>query len=263
MSSTSQHGGPRLSAQRTNEYLSFEAAQSILHAADLSHQLGEPFTRFVTIHWESAGIPDDQAAAATGAVVNLVSDWARRKGRKILWAWVRENGPTKGSHLHLLLACPLELQIGRMWRGWLRTITDRPYRKRVIKTCSIGGSLSASTSSPERFRENLFRAAAYCCKGVRPEHALIFDLPRCERSGTIVGKRSGVCQRLNREIEKQQGETAGPFKMDRFSYAGRDRLSLGLSRRKHWFRIHVPIDWRYPTISIRWTARNWNCRQIA
>ena len=110
------HGGARLRADRTSDHLTSKQARAILLAALAAEWIGEPFTRLVTVHWERAGISDNHAAIATGKLTKLMQDWARRRGARILWAWARENDKGKGSHLHLLLACPPHLPIGRMWR---------------------------------------------------------------------------------------------------------------------------------------------------
>ena len=194
----SSHGGARLRADRLSDHLALHHARAIMLAALEAHDIGEPFTRMVTVHWQRAGIPDDRAALATGKLIKLASDWARRRGGRILWAWARENDKGKGSHLHLLIACPAHLPIGRMWRRWLRSITGRPYRAGAIDTQRIGGSLAAPVRDPAAYRQNLFNAAAYVCKGIRQDDIASLGLPRTEDGGRVIGKRSAVCQPLLR-----------------------------------------------------------------
>jgi hypothetical protein len=165
-------------------------------AALAANDIGHPFTRMVTVHWQRAGIPDDRAAKATGRLTKLATDWARRRGGRILWAWVRELDRGKGSHLHLLLACPAHLPIGRMWQRWLRSITGQPYRTGAVNTRRIGGSLATPHADPAAYRQNLFKAVAYVCKGVPTESANVLGLPRVEDGGKVIGKRSAVCQSL-------------------------------------------------------------------
>lgn len=192
----SGHGGARLRADRTSVHLASHHARALMLAALAAERIGEPFTRMVTVHWEKLGIADHQAAKATGRLIKLASDWARRRGGRVLWAWVRENGIGKGSHAHILLACPTPLLIGRMWRRWLRTITGQPYRAGAIDTQRIGGSLSAAASGPAAYHLHLFKAVAYVCKGVLSEDAASLGLPRTEDGGRVIGKRSAVCQPL-------------------------------------------------------------------
>jgi len=192
------HGGARLRADRTSDHLTAKQARAIMLAALAAERIGQPFTRMVTVHWERAGIPDHAAAAATGRLVKLATDWARRQGARIRWAWTRENDPGKGSHLHLLLACPRSLPIGRMWRRWLRAITGRPYRSGIMNTRRIGDSLSLPLDYPSAYREHLFKATAYLCKNVDPAAAPAFGLKRIEPGGRVIGKRSSVCQGLSK-----------------------------------------------------------------
>ncbi len=192
----SGHGGARLRADRTSDYLTTKQARAIMLAALAAYDIGAPFTRMVTIHWQRAGIADDRAALATGKLTKLASDWARRRGGRILWAWTRENDRGKGSHLHLLIACPAHLPIGRMWRRWLRSITGKPYRTGTINTRRIGGSLAMPAADPAAYRQNLFNAAAYVCKGVRSDDAARLGIKRVEDGGRVIGKRSAVCQPL-------------------------------------------------------------------
>lgn len=166
---------------------------SAVAAADL----GQPFTRMVTVHWERAGIPDHLAAKATGKLLKLASDWARRHGERILWAWVRENDRGKGSHVHMLLACPVHLPIGRMWRRWVRSITGRSYRAGTILTKRVGGSLALPRTNPRSFRQHLWKGVAYVCKGVRPDDAPGLGIGYVETGGRVIGKRSAVCQALS------------------------------------------------------------------
>ena len=192
----SGHGGARLRADRTSDHLTFKQARAIMLAALSAESIGQPFTRMVTIHWERAGITDNHAATVTGKLTKLMSDWARRRGFRILWAWTRENDKGKGSHLHMLIACPSVLPIGRMWRRWLRSITGTPYRAGVVNTRRIGGALSAPSANPAAYHQHLFNAVAYVCKGVQPECAAGLGISRVENGGRVIGKRSAVCQLL-------------------------------------------------------------------
>lgn len=192
----STHGGARLRGDRASDHLKLHHARAIIRAAQATDKIGAPFTRMVTVHWERAGIANHLAAAATGKLTKLMQDWARRRGARIHWAWTRECDQSKGNHLHMLLACPAHLPIGRMWRRWLRLITGRPYRAKVINTRRIGGTLSASACNPAAYLQNLSATVAYVCKGMRTEDAARLGITRIEPGGCITGKRSAVCQPL-------------------------------------------------------------------
>lgn len=161
--------------------------------------VGEPFNRHVTVHWSRLGITDHCAAEATAALIKLASDWTRTKGARLLWAWVRENeagGGSKGSHVHLLLACPTRVPIGRMWRRWLRRVTGLPYLAGSIKSRTIGPSLDCAWTNAPVYAVNLRAVAEYLCKGVPPDHAQALGVRQVKPSGTIIGKRAGVAQGL-------------------------------------------------------------------
>lgn len=169
-SANQSRGGARLSANRQSKNLRLDAAVKFLQAADFSQRLEMPFTRFVTIHWERAGLEDAQVACAMGKLTKLMSDWCCQRSAAVLWAWVRENGPGVGTHAHMLVACSPDLPVPRMWRRWIRRITGKTYRNGVVRTITIGGRLSAPTDNPVLFRQNLIKTSAYCCKGIRSEH---------------------------------------------------------------------------------------------
>jgi hypothetical protein len=192
-------GGARNRADRLSDHLPHAKARAIIAAAYRAQSIGKPFTRFITVHWQGAGIGDDGAAWATGRLIKLAADWAASKGERLFWAWVRENDTgdgSKGSHIHILLNAPDGLPIGRMWRRWLRRITGKPYRRNTIKSVSIGGSLRTAYTSPERYAVNLAAVLAYVCKGVHSADGAILGLPRTEPGGLIIGKRAAWSQSL-------------------------------------------------------------------
>jgi hypothetical protein len=194
-------GGARNRADRLRDHLTLAKARAIIAAAFRSQTIGMPFTRFVTVHWQAAGVGDDRAAWATGRLIKLASDWAASKGGRILWAWVREHDTgdgSKGSHVHILLHCPDGFPIGRMWRRWLRRITGQPYRRNTIKSLSIGGSLRAASTSPELYAINLDAVLAYVCKGVHSADGVALGLPHNEPGGLIIGKRAAWSQCLGK-----------------------------------------------------------------
>lgn len=193
---------------RQTDALPKRQAEAIIQAALAADRIGQPFTRMVTVHWEALGITDAQAADATGRLVKLAMDWTRRRGSALQWAWVRETGPGKGSHVHMLIACPRHLPIGRMWRRWLKSITGRPYPRRPkgvrrakhkhkpIDTRRIGGTLAVAQGDPVEYLKHLSKVVAYVCKGVSPADAAALGLLRLEDGGRVTGKRSAVCQQL-------------------------------------------------------------------
>lgn len=197
----SGRGGARNNAKR--ESLALKAAQIANLSAAEGHSriIGLPFTRMITIHWKAAGVPLAGMAAATGSFVDSLTRWLSRRGHRTAWLWVHENAGDKGWHCHLLAHVPADLVkplVGAQKR-WLRRITGRPYRAKVIRSDPIGGRLRLETGNPELHFENARAALAYVCKGA-PQGAL--DAAGIERThkpqGLIVGKRCSASQNINR-----------------------------------------------------------------
>ena len=168
--------------------LTAKRVQEIYDTAYAAIDVGRPLNRFVTVHWTALGVPDKVVARATGKLMKLAADWCATKGVKIAWAWVRENDAgdmSKGSHVHILLHCPTDLAIGRMWRRWLRRIGIGKYRAGALASRSIGPRLNTCVTNQALYRSNLDVVLAYACKGVDPN-----------QGGKIIGKRSGASQNL-------------------------------------------------------------------
>lgn len=192
-------GGRRNSASRTSDCLSLNQAANIIAAAQFSVAIGLPFNRHLTIHWEHAGIADVRAAWATGRFLKLAGDWIkkrRKNGSSIAWAWVRENGESKGSHVHILLHVPAGMSLGRMQRRWVSSITGKPYQARTIRTARIAGTAGAANAAPAAYLANLEAVVAYVLKGASPEAAQELGLERLEHGGRIVGKRAATSQNV-------------------------------------------------------------------
>jgi len=171
-------------------------AAGIIRAAEAACSLGLPFNRHVVIHLEKAGVTDRDAAKAIGAFLRMVRDWLRKAGFRTAGAWVRENGESKGSHVHILMHLP----VGASWhfqrsRRWLERITGNGYRKGVIVTKCIRGSANPEALF-DLYRANLKTLVAYLVKGVRQEQASALRIANCEFSGFIIGKRAGWSQNV-------------------------------------------------------------------
>jgi hypothetical protein len=192
-------GGKRNSSARESKALSLNTANAIIDAAYHAVKIGLPLNRFVTIHFERAGLTDADAAHAIGRIMKLAKDWMQTKGQVAAHIWVRENvigNGSKGSHVHILCHCPDTLPIGGMWRRWLRKVTGQPYRRNVIKSKRIGGTVNVYANMPDVYLQNLDRVLAYVCKGVSPADAATLGLPKQEAGGWIIGKRAGWSQNI-------------------------------------------------------------------
>lgn len=228
-------GGRRNSATRTSSSLSLNQATQIIEAAQFAAAIGLPFNRHVTIHWEQAGIPDCRAAWATGRFLKLAGDWVAKRGgrfskvernrQRIAWAWVRENGDRKGSHVHILLHLPVNkiagkngrpcadntpgkqrARLGNMSRRWLRSITGKPYRVGTIKTARIGGTANAAMTAPAAYQVNLAAVVGYILKGASPVAAQTLGLERLEAGGILIGKRAATSQNVGRAARERRNK---------------------------------------------------------
>ena len=193
-----QRGGARNRADRESEALTAAQVASLIAATAHAQAIGLPFTRMITIHWQSAGVPLANMVWATGRFVDLLSKAIARFGSRTAWLWVHEGGREKGGHCHLLAYVPPEFvtRLKRLQMRWLRLITDRPYKDKVIRSKPIGGRLGLELSNPELHAANLVAALCYHLKGLRPEHSSGFALPRLEPGGRVIGKRCGTSQNI-------------------------------------------------------------------
>jgi hypothetical protein len=191
-------GGARNRADRVSDSLSLRQAEGIIRAAHRACAIGLPFNRHVTIHWERAGVPDAEAAGAIGAYLSLARDFLRKRGWGFAWAYVRENGDGKGSHVHILMHIDpaIAQPFTSMQRRWLKRVTGKPYRKGVIRTERIGPTLRAFRTAPEAYQANLAVVVGYVLKGASREAATALGLERLEDGGRVIGKRAGWSQKI-------------------------------------------------------------------
>ena len=146
---------------------------------------------------------------ATGRFIDLFTRALARRGYRTACAWIHESGEGKGGHLHLLAHVPptLAKPIARLQIGWLRRITGRPYRKRVIRSDAVGGRLGLETGNPPLHAVNLQVALGYVCKGASQAILDAAGLDReHEPGGRIIGKRCGTSQNIG---AKARGEHDG------------------------------------------------------
>lgn len=199
-------GGPRNRASRETDSLSPAQVANLTAAAAHASAIGLPFTRFVTIHWESAGIALADMARATGRFLDLMTKALARHGTRTTWLWVHENGAGKGGHVHILAHVPAELVpvVVGLQRRWLRRITGQPYRSRLIQSQPIGGRLGLETGNPDLHAVNLSAALDYVIKGADPIAARQFGLSRLEPGGRVVGKRCGTSQNIGPKARRNR-----------------------------------------------------------
>ena len=191
-------GGARNHGDRESASIKALKAVELVEAAQRASAIGLPFNRHLTVHWAKARLTDREAAAATGRLIKLIRDWARKRGGDVAHAWVRENGPGKGSHTHILLHIPegLSLSLSRRWyrlaTGWRGRVP-----KHAVKTVCIGGTARAGRSRSDWYQMNLARLLAYVLKGSNREAGLGLGLDAWDEGGSIIGKRIAISANLS------------------------------------------------------------------
>ena len=202
--SSTGRGGARNRADRVSHALTTAQIANLKAAERHADKIGLPFTRMISIHWEGAGVPLASMAKATGRFTDLMAKALARHDSGTAWLWTHENGDGKGGHCHLLAHVPADLVpvVTALQRGWLRRITLRSYRARVIHSKPIGGRLGLEAGNPDLHAVNLEAALAYVLKGASPEAASKFGLERLEAGGRVIGKRCGTSQNIGAKARK-------------------------------------------------------------
>jgi hypothetical protein len=192
------HGGARNSKARESHALTEMQVANLIAATDHAGTIGLPLTRMITVHWEAAGLPLEKIGAANGRFLHLLTKALARHGSATTALWVQESGAGKGGHCHILAHVPANLvpAIANLQRRWLRSITGKPYRARVIKSDPIGARLGVETGNPALYAVNLRAALCYVLKGTTPAAANASGLTRLEPGGRCIGKRCGVSQNI-------------------------------------------------------------------
>jgi hypothetical protein len=200
-------GGARNRADRESHALTAAQIGNLWAAERHAMAIGLPFTRMITIHWQAAGVALADMVRATGRFLDLLTKALARRKTKTAWLWILENGDRKGGHCHLLVHVPAALVslLTRLQKGWLRRITGKPYRKRVIHSDPIGGRLGLEAGNPELHAINLAAALSYVLKGANAEAAAEFELELLEPGGRIIGKRCGTSQNIGTKARKAKG----------------------------------------------------------
>jgi hypothetical protein len=92
----------------------------------------------------------------SGRFIKLASDWCATKGVKMSWAFVGEKDEghgSKGSHVHILLHCPVGLPSGAHGAAPAPPFDKREISAWGIYSRGIGPALGSYASTPELRRE--------------------------------------------------------------------------------------------------------------
>jgi hypothetical protein len=172
-------GGARNRSDRESDALTAAQIDKLRAAESHAAKIGLPLTRMITIHWQAAGLDLAGLAKATGHFCDLL-----------------------GKALVHVPAGLVSVVVG-LQRGWLRRITERPYRKRVIRSKPIGGRLGLEKSNPALLAINSKKALAYLTKGANAQAASKFSLEILEPSGRIIGKRCATSENIAAKARRQ------------------------------------------------------------
>jgi hypothetical protein len=166
---------------------------------------GLGFNRFVTIHWQSGRVTDD--LAATAQWLKLAGDWIRSRGGQVAFIWIRETGPDKGAHVHILMHVPPDLAGGfdRRQRGWQQAC-GALWKAKVRRSRPIGRNLLHYCSGwidGQAYDVNLAEALDYVLKGADDPARQRLGIRHKEQGGDVVGKRCGVSQNIGPEARRK------------------------------------------------------------
>jgi len=191
-------GGARNRADRRTLTIPTDGALNVHAAAWFAREIGLALNRHTTIHWERAGVADP--LGATLRFLELASAWVRSRGEAFACVWVRETGPGKGEHVHILMRVPPVLadDFKRRQRGWLKAC-GAAWRAGVVRSERIGYSLRHADQggyAGETYAANLREVLDYVLKGAGRVARERLGLRRCEPGGVITGKRCGVSQNI-------------------------------------------------------------------
>lgn len=203
---TNNHHAHPLPTRRTSKVIAPDKVRNLMDASFFAVKVDLPLNRFVTIHWECAGLAAD-FQKATGRFLKLAGDWLRLHGSNSAWIWVRESGPDVGEHVHILMHVPSPLArlFSYRQRGWLKACGAN-FAAGVIKSRPVGRSIRhahVGAQGGECYMGHLCRALGYVLKGAdaqtRQEHGITFAQP----GGVILGKRCSTSQNIGRSARKR------------------------------------------------------------
>lgn len=178
-----------------------------MDAAAFALCIGLGFNRFLTIHWAAAGVSDD--LAATARWLKLATDWIRSHGGQVALVWIRETGPGKGAHVHILMHLPPDLAEGfnRRQRGWM-TACGAAWKAGVRLSRPIGRNLNHYAMGEidgRSYDANLAEVLDYVLKGATDTARERLGIERQEFGGVISGKRCGASQNIGPDARRQRG----------------------------------------------------------
>lgn len=199
-------GGARNFADRVSPYLSERQVRGLIDAAAYAAATGRPFNRHWTVHYERAEIPDSEGATFVTRLLSAVRRSLKKQGVEQAAIWVRENGPGKGGHVHILMHIPAAINLRNMTRRWIVS-AGGTYRRKVSKMRSIARRLDRAEHDPDLYWSNAEAVLAYVLKAANPLVGEAMELPRCGRGGEVIGKRAGWTQNIGQAARTVQSRS--------------------------------------------------------
>ncbi len=201
----SGRGGAINKGDRVSFALTLKAAIGLMEAAFFALAIGLGLNRFVTIHWDTAGVSDD--LAATGHWLKLAGDWIRSRGGQFAYLWVRENGVSKGAHVHILMHLPPYLVDGfnRRQQGWIKACGGQR-KKGVLYSRPIGQNhrhYAVGWIAGQAYEANLRETLDYVLKGADDAAREALGIKRSEPGGAVTGKRCGTSACLGASLRSR------------------------------------------------------------
>lgn len=169
-------------------------------AAQFAHHEQLPLNRHTTIHFDVANI--SEPVLALGRMFKLMSDWLRTRGASFAYLWVREAGPQKGEHVHILMHVPphLTAEFAHRERGWRSRVGARRALG-AFRSRPIGHSYRHAKKGlefGETYSDHLRKITGYLIKGADGRSVKALELTRVEDGGELWGKRCGMSQNIGR-----------------------------------------------------------------
>lgn len=169
--------------------------------------IGLPLNRHITIHLGRLGIPDDDASRVITEFLKIMGDRLRKWGGGFAAIWARENGSSKGSHVHIFAHIPGKFSdaFTRAQCRWVEKVAGRRLVRGTLRGRQVRGSQGAGAYQRAIAEQNAGNVARYLAKGTNSDVAAQFGLSKLERGGAIIGKRCGTTQNIGRGAWRRAG----------------------------------------------------------
>lgn len=193
----------RAPRRKRSEHIGARCARDVFAALAHAAHIDCMPTRFLSVNWEAAGVTDP--IRATGQLMKLMRDSARRYGLCLTYIWVREWGPTVGEHVHILFHLPARLAswFKKNKAGWLKRC-GAERGKGISKTAIIRGSGSSThphLGSLELYEVNLRRVTDYVLKHCSADVQEALGI-KTKGPCPLDGKRVSISQNLHRSARQ-------------------------------------------------------------